>query len=337
MRIERTNMARACGTGLAAAVVLTLAVATAQPATATQSVSASVASDTLTVVATNADDRVALRLGAGSPGTLHVDFDDDGVADQSFDRSTFSRIHVSLRAGDDHFRVDQLNGAFADESLTVDGGNGNDLLDGGDGAEVFSAGNGADTVDGNRGADIAHMGNGRDVFIWDPGDGSDVVEGDNGSDTLDFNGAPNDELFRLSPNGNRSLFFRQQGTILMDMDGVERLDLTTLDGVDTVTVNDMSGTDFRQVAVDLAGATGAGDARGDIMTLEGTAGADRVKVRAADSGVAVHGLATDVRITGSETIDQLRINTGDGNDSVDVDGAVSSLISATVDLGPGQS
>ena len=64
---------------------------------------------------------------------------------------------------------------------------------------------------------------------------------------------------RLSPNGQRSLFLRDAGTIRMDMDGVERLDLTTLGGVDTVIVEDMTGTDFRQADVDLQGPAGGGD------------------------------------------------------------------------------
>jgi Ca2+-binding RTX toxin-like protein len=337
MRIERIQTARARRIGFAAAGVLAVAVATAQPATAARSTSASVAYDTLTVTATNADEHVALRLAAGVPGTLEVDFDDDGVADEKFDRATFSRIHVSLGGGDDAFRVDQVNGAFGDESLIVDGGSGNDILGGGDGADVFYAGNGSDSVDGNRGSDIGYLGNGRDTFIWDPGDGSDVVEGGNGVDALDFRGAANDEVMSLSPNGHRSLFLRQPGTIRMDMDDVERLNLTALDGADTFTVDDMSGTDFRRADVDLAGALGGGDARGDVVTLNGTAGADHVKVRAANAGVEVKGLSIDVGLGGSETIDQLKVNTLDGNDTVKVDGAVFAVIAPLVDLGPGQS
>ena len=101
-----------------------------------------------------------------------------------------------MGSGDDAFRVDQTNGAFADEALTVDGGSGSDFLDGGDGVETFVGGSGRDAVDGNRGNDTGILGSGDDSFRWDPGDGSDVVEGQSGTDTLDFNGAGANEVMR---------------------------------------------------------------------------------------------------------------------------------------------
>ena len=74
----------------------------------------------------------------------------------------------------------------------------------------------------------------------------------------------------LSANGERSLFLRDVANIRMDMDDVERLDLTALGGIDTVTVDDMSGTDFRQADVDLSGPAGGGDGEADIVTVNGT-------------------------------------------------------------------
>jgi hypothetical protein len=326
-RRVRAGLAAGAAAGLAAAVAI------ATPAAASQSPSAYVSYDTLTVTGTNAADILALRLAAGEPNTLQVDFGDDGVADFSFDRTTFSTINVFLRGGNDQYRVDQVNGAFADEAITVDGGNGNDTMNGGDGNEVFYGGNGADTVDGNRGADTGFMGNGPDTFRWDPGDGSDIVEGQNGTDTLDFNGAAVDEIMALSANGTRSLFTRVQGNIKMDMNEVERLDLTALGGADTVTINDMSGTGFRQADVDLSGPAGGPDGVADTVTVNGTANADRVRVNTDGAQVDVKGLATQVHVIGSEVADQLKINTLDGKDVVKVDGGVFGLISPSVDLG----
>jgi hypothetical protein len=320
-----------------AAAALAVGAATVTPAAAAKSTSsASVAGGTLTIASNQGDDSIAIRLAPGVPGTLQVDVDDDGTAEFEFDRSTFTRIEAFTGNGDDQVRVDQVNGSFADEAITVDGGNGDDVLDGGDGNELFLGGRGDDAVDGNRGADSALLGPGDDSFRWDPGDGSDVVEGLAGFDTLDFNGATGAENMSLSANGERALFFRVQGDIRMDMNDVERLDLTTLEGVDTFTVDDMSGTDVTVADVDLAGATGRGDASADAVTVNATAADDQIRVATDGGPVAVEGLATSVRMTGTETIDRLQINSLDGNDNVDVEDDVAALITVAVDLGSGQ-
>jgi hypothetical protein len=294
-----------------------------------------VSGDTLVVNGSSASEALALRLAAGDANTLEVDFGDDGSAEHSFDRSTFSSIEVFLRSGHDQFRVDQVNGTFTDEGLTVDGGSGDDTLDGGDGVEVFNGGSGRDAVDGNRGNDTGILGSGQDSFRWDPGDGSDVVEGDSGTDTLDFNGAAGIENMRLSPVGQRSLFFRDAGNISMDMDNVEKLDLTALGGVDTVIVEDMTGTDFRKADIDLQGPAGGGDGSDDTVTVNGTNRRDHIDVEADGDVVEVGGLKTDVDVIGAETGDTLRINALGGNDDVDVEAAAEALIDVIVDLGAG--
>jgi hypothetical protein len=338
MNVHRIPGARplALTAGAAAALAIGLAAAgPANPAGASQAPSARVANDTLTVTGTSHGDRIALRLAPGAPGTMQVDLNDDGTAEHTFDRTTFSRIEVFLRSGSDQFRVDQANGII-DEPSTIDAGSGNDTLNGGDAIELFIGGSGNDAVDGNRSNDTAVLGSGRDSFRWDPGDGSDVVEGRSGTDTLDFNGAGVAENMSLSANGGRSLFVRDIANIRMDMDGVERLDLTALGGPDTFTVEDMSGTDFRQADVDLSGPAGGGDGQSDLVTVKGTDRADRIDVETDGASVDVEGLQTEVRIAGSETIDQLHVDALGGNDDVDVEQAVFSLIGVAVDLGSGQ-
>jgi hypothetical protein len=327
---------RPFGLAAGAAAALAVGLVAAGPAGAAPRTSASVSGDTLVVNGSSASEALALRLAAGDANTLEVDFGNDGSAEHSFDRSTFSSIEVFLRSGQDQFLVDQVNGAFTDERLTVDGGSGDDTLDGGDGVEVFYGRSGRDAVDGNRGNDTGILGSGQDSFRWDPGDGSDVVEGESGNDTLDFNGAAGVENMRLSPNGERSVFLRDAGNIRMDMDGVERLDLTTLEGADTVTVDDMTGTDFRQADVDLSAATGGGDGLADTVTVAGTDRADHIDVRADGAVVDVAGLRTTVDVAGGEAIDRLQINALGGNDDVDVDQAALDLMTVTVDLGSGQ-
>ncbi|MGH9269964.1 MAG: hypothetical protein ACRDZ2_01685 [Ilumatobacteraceae bacterium] len=313
------------------------AVALAAPQAHAAGESAVVQGDTLTIDAGSGADRLALRLLAGSPNVLQVDFDDDGSAEHSFDRATFSRIDVSMGSGDDVFRVDQTNGAFADEALSIDGGSGNDGLNGGDGVEVFVGGSGRDAVDGNRGDDTGLLGSGDDSFRWDPGDGSDVVEGGSGTDTLDFNGAGANEVMSLSPNGSRSLFLRDVANIRMDMDDVEQLDLTALGGVDTVTINDMSGTDFRLAAVDLSGPAGGGDQQADRVIVNGSDESDDIDVSTDGARVDVTGLQTTTTITGAELADLLQVNGLGGDDTIDVDDAVAAVMGTSLDLGADES
>jgi hypothetical protein len=122
----------------------------------------------------------------------------------------------------------------------------------------------------------------------------------------------------------------------MDIHNVEQLHLTTLGGADALTINDMTDTGFREADLDLSAAQGGGDGQPDIVTLNGTAKGDHVKVRTQDGGVDVRGLAAEALVNGSETIDRLQIDTLDGNDKVDIDGGVTSLIGVVADLGAGQ-
>ena len=337
MTTHHSTLGRATKLGLVgAAAALAVGAATVGPAGAAPRATASVSRGTLTVTGSEADDRIALLLAPGEAGTLQVDLGDDGTADFEFDRATFDRIDVLARNGDDRFRVNQVNGPFADETITVIAGNGDDVMDGGDGAERFLGGPGVDAIDGNRGADTGELGSGDDSFRWDPGDGSDVVEGGSGFDTLDFNGAAAIETMSLTANGERSLFLREPAAIRMDMDRVERLDLTTLGAADSLAVGDLSGTDMSVVDVDLAGPAGGPDLAADLVTVDGTAGDDEIQVRSDGGRVVVDGLTASVRLAAPELLDHLQVNGLDGNDLVDVDDAVATLITVLVDLGAGQ-
>ena len=54
---------------------------------------------------------------------------------------------------------------------------------------------------------------------------------------------------------------------------------------DTVTIGDMSGTDFRRADIDLSASTGGGDQQADTVVVDGSAGSDRVRVET-DAGAA---------------------------------------------------
>jgi RTX calcium-binding nonapeptide repeat (4 copies) len=235
----------------------------------------------LTVRGTRASDRIALRLKAGDPGTLRVDFGDNGSADFRFDRAAIARIVVEARAGDDVLRMEESNGVFTDTiPTTLDGGRGEDQLSGGRGAELLLGRSGNDSIDGNQGNDLALMGAGDDTFVWDPGDGSDTVEGQDGADRMRFNGANIAERIELSANGPRLRFTRDIGNITMDTDGVEQVDFNALGAVDLVTVHDLSGTDVTRVNVDESNPAGSGlgDGAADGVVVEGTNGGDVVSL-----------------------------------------------------------
>jgi hypothetical protein len=338
MKTKNSNHSRAVrrlAVAAGAAAVAAAAIATG-PATAASSPSARVIGDTLFVKGSRADDEIALRLAAGNPAILDVDLDDDGTAERSFDRATFTKIRVFGYRGDDRIRVDQVNGAFADEAITMYGGWGDDTLEGGDGDEKYVGGKGDDFADGNRGADSAWMGWGDDIFRWDPGDGSDLVNGQANYDTLDFNGADAAEVMSLTPNGARSLFLRDLGNIRMDMSDVEKLDLTALGGADTVTVDEMTGTGFKLAKVDLSAAAGGPDGAADVVNVNGSQRADNVDLETERAYVVAEGLRPKTLIKGSDLADRIQVNTLDGNDDVDVDGTVFAVIDIGVNLGPGQ-
>ena len=57
--------------------------------------------------------------------------------------------------------------------------------------------------------------------------------------------------FDISANGGRVRFTRDVANITMDLNDVENINVAALGGADTITVNDLSGTDVKQVAIDL--------------------------------------------------------------------------------------
>ena len=173
-----------------------------------------------------------------------VRFDRLDPAPFAIDIGTTERLVVNMNGGDDSFSATGNLAALI--GITVDGGAGNDTILGSNGADLLLGGDGNDFIDGQQGNDTAFLGAGDDVFQWDPGDGSDTVEGQDGTDTMLFNGSNGDEIFAASANGGRVLFTRNLGNIVMDLNDVETIDLNALGGADTLTVNDLSGTDVTE-------------------------------------------------------------------------------------------
>ena len=324
------------GTGagaLTGALILGLLAGTSAAKASAPALAAGVVDGTLVIKGASRPERIALRLSPLDAGQLLVDVGDNGSAEHSFDLATFRTIAVNAGNGNDVIRIDEANGAFTTtKATTIAGGNGDDTLLGGSGAETFDGGRGNDVADGNGGADTAFMGKGDDVFIWDPGDGSDRFEGGAGTDTMVFNGAPGNEAMAANANGGRVRFTRVQGTIVMDLDDVEVIDVRALGGTDAITVGDVTGTDLRRVDIDLAATLGgsASDLAADTVTVVGTNGDDTISATAVGATAQVSGLAATVRVTHADPeLDTLVLDV-DGSDDVSVDPALEDVIHVAV-------
>ena len=200
---------------------------------------------------------------------------------------------------------DTLNGENGNDTLnggvgidTLNGGNRNDTLNGVDGNDTLNGGNGNDTVVGGKGTDTAFLGNGNDTFIWNPGDGNDTVNGGNGFDTLDFVGADRaiGETFSIDANGSGATFNRPNGTI--DLTGVERIQFEAKgQHADNITINDLTGTSVKQVAIDLGGGlVGGGDGQVDTVDIKAANG-QAITFTDINGVLTVSGLASDVTIS----------------------------------------
>ncbi len=239
-------------------------------------------------------------------------------------------------AASDTVTVNGLGGNDTIDASAISAGHINLVLNGGDGDDMIIGSQGDDTVIGGRGNDTALLGKGDDTYVWNPGDGSDIVEGQGGFDTLQFNGANVSERFEIAANGSRVRLTRDVGNVTMDLNSVERINLNALGGADTITVDDLTGTDLKQVAVDLGSPAGSGqgDTQADTVVINATAGNDTITISASNGVVTVSGLAETVTITGFDATDRLVINGLGGDDVIDASG-LGTAIQLTANGGDG--
>ena len=196
-----------------------------------------------------------------------------------------------MAGGDDQFAA--VGNPAALIAIDVNGGADNDNLHGGNGPDTLDGGPGADFVDGNQGVDTMLLGDGDDVAQWDPGDGNDLVDGGPGADRMAFNGSNIGELINVTDNAGRVRVTRNIGTITLELDNTETLDVTAVGGPDTITVNNLAGTDLTTLNTNLA-ASGGGDAPdgvADSIIVNGTVGDDTIDIVADEADVVVLGLA----------------------------------------------
>jgi Ca2+-binding RTX toxin-like protein len=273
------------------------------------------------------------QFAATANGT-RVRFDRLTPAPFAIDIGTSEKLVLNANGGDDSFSATGNLAALI--AITVDGGAGNDTLLGSNGADLLLGGDGTDFADGQLGNDVALLGAGDDSFQWDPGDGSDVVEGQDGTDAMLFNGSNSDENMDASANGQRVRFFRNVANITMDLNDVESIVAKTFGGTDNLTVNDLSGTDVRNVVADLAAIGGGNDAAADNVIANGTNGDDAVTVTGNGPDAQISGLPAQITVSGAIAgSDRVTVNALAGADVVDASGLAATSALLTVDGGEG--
>ncbi|MFN0193765.1 MAG: beta strand repeat-containing protein [Aestuariivirga sp.] len=221
---------------------------------------------------------------------------------------------------------DVINASKSAIGLTVNGGLGGDLFVGSNGADFFAGG------DGN---DVALLGSGNDTFVWNPGDDNDTIEGQAGTDTLLFNGANVSEIIDIFANGGRAVLFRNIANVVMDMNDVEKITFNAFGGADNIVVNDLSGTDIKNIQIDLNAAGGGPDAQPDIVDINTRGGNDNIGVVVSGGKASLTDLAETYDVLGVEAIDRLIVRGGGGNDTINASTVAAGAVLLTLDGGAG--
>ena len=296
--------------------------------------SAQVTGTELRVTGDTGTDHIALRLEAGVPRNLQVDLNDDGAAEATFDRGSFDNVVVVARGGDDHVRIDEANGVFADRATPTSllGGGGDDTLIGGSRSVGLIGDSGDDAFvstfrRGTRDLDAA------------------FIHGGEGDDTAAVIGAAGAETYGVMGfNGTLTVFdptAAPPGNIAVAALNVETLDIHALGGADAITINDLSTCSFEagcptsvnRVNVNLAAAldSSAGDGDADSVVVDATVGHDQIDIRPTSGRAVVSGLEARIAIASSEAADDtLTINTLGGGDRVSLGAGLSDLIRTRV-------
>jgi hypothetical protein len=208
-------------------------------------------------------------------------------------------LDVTLGGGDDRFNT--MAGLPTVFVLTIDGGDGDDIIFGGAGDDVLQGGNGADVINSHGGSDIVTGGDGNDLLVGETGD--DALVGNAGADQLE-GGDGNDRL-----SGNAGLDTLNGGN-----------------GNDVLIWNSGDGSD-----ITVSGGSGL-----DAFEYHGSAGADQVTVDDGGAFITVTSSPGPASLS-LGTIEIVDIATLGGNDVVTVGGPLAALLprGLSIDTGDG--
>ena len=302
------RITRTCYWLFGALVAVLAGVALAAPTPAKAAVTFNVNGDTLTVTSDQEADTIALAAAAGVIT----------VNRQATTLAANDNAKIIVNAGDGADTVDASALGTADYSaLTVNGGNGDDLLTGGADNDHLIGDGGNDRVVGFKGNDDLEGGDGNDVLVWNNGDNTDVVDGDAGADEVEVNGAATaGDVFTAAPNAGRVLFTRTNLVPFTIDFSAERLTVNGLGGEDTF--NGAAGL-APLTLISLNGGSGDDSFEGgdgpDLIS--GGDGDDKLSGGGGDDRV-IGDRGTD-RLSGAQGDDTLVWNNGDGSDTADGD------------------
>jgi Ca2+-binding RTX toxin-like protein len=208
---------------------------------------------------------------------------------------------------------DTLTGGSGADQLF--GQAGNDTLLGKGGADKLFGGDGDDVLTGGTGDDLAFGQSGKDRMIWNPGDGTDLNEGGDGIDTVEVNGGNGAEFFTATVNGSRVRFDRvSPGPFSIDIGTSENLVLNANGGNDSFT---STGNLAALIKIRVDG--GAGD-----DTILGGNGAD--VLLGGDGNDFIDGNQANDTISLGAGDDVFQWDPGDGSDSVDGQAGIDRMI-----------
>jgi Ca2+-binding RTX toxin-like protein len=211
--------------------------------------------------------------------------------------------------------------------VSVDGGGGNDTINGSQLADVLHGDAGNDRIIGDDNPtatrDQSFGDAGDDTLVWNPGDDDDRGEGGDGTDTIEVNGG-GDETFTVAPSATpgRVSFERPSNPFNLDIGTSEKLDLNAGSGVDNVTSQDgLNGLGF---ALDIDGGPGNDvlDGGDGADVIHG--GADNDRIIGDDNPTGTRdqsfGDAGDDTLVWNPGDDDDRGEGGDGTDTIEVNG-----------------
>jgi Ca2+-binding RTX toxin-like protein len=282
-------------------------------------------------------------ISANAAGGLVVTNNGANVAIQAdfgpATRAALRTVYVDAGAGNDRItlaetlnnRADNANRAsalLAAPSATLLGGAGNDVItpqtggfQGGVignpilGNVIQRGGTGDDTLNSGFGNDAMFGEDGNDTLIWLPGTLLDTFDGGAGNDIgriVGNGGATNPgDAFLLAANGDGRVRFDRTNLVpfTVFMDAIETVDLKPQTGDDTVTINNLAGTEVVRVTVD-------GGAGNDVINGAGQLNAaTRLILQGGVGNDTITGGAGNDTLSGSDGADNM--SGGAGADTLD--------------------